>query len=230
VALFARGRPLLVLSATFALFYYLVMGASPVRMARYLTPVMPVVALLVAALVAAVATRLGSHVGRRAVFAAAALVLTLQPLAASVAHDRLAARTDTRVQATEWLATHARRGAHVAVIGTQLWAWGRPQMPPGVDFVEIQPTLAALDAAHADYLLAHDHVLFSSRVDPAALAALEPRLALLAEFDPRCGRPGAPVFEEADAYYLPIAGFGAVCRGGPHVRIYAVRAAEDAGP
>ena len=64
-----RGRPLLVLSATFALFYYLVMGASPVRMARYLTPVMPVVALLVAALVAAVATRLGSHVGRRAVFA-----------------------------------------------------------------------------------------------------------------------------------------------------------------
>ena len=25
------------------------------------------------------------------------------------------------------------------------------------------------------------------------------------------------------------AGFGAVCRGGPHVRIYAVRSGEDAG-
>jgi len=133
------------------------------------------------------------------------------------------------VQATEWLATHARRGARVAVIGTQLWGWGRPQIPPGLESLEIQPTIAGLDAAQADYLLAHDHVLFSSHVDPAALATLEPRLTLLADFDPSCGRGGAAVFEEADAYYLPIAGFGAVCRGGPHVRIYAVRSAEDAG-
>jgi hypothetical protein len=147
-----------------------------------------------------------------------------------MAHDRLAARTDTRVQATQWLATHARRGARVAVIGTQLWAWGRPQMPPGVDFVEIQPTFAALTAAHADYVLTHDHVLFSSHVDPAAFAVLQPSLTLLADFDPSCGHAGAAMFEEADAYYLPIARFGAVCRGGPHVRIYAVRAAEDAVP
>jgi hypothetical protein len=86
----------------------------------------------------------------------------------------------------------------------------------------VAPTADGLDAARADYLLTHDHVLFSSQVDPAALEALAPRLRLLAEFDPSCGRPGAAVFEEADAYYLPVAGFGAVCRGGPSVRIYAV--------
>ena len=225
-----RGRPLLLLSAVFLVFYYVVMGVSPVRLARYLTPVMPVVALLVAALVAAVVTRHASERRRAAAFAVAALVLTLEPLGASLAHDRLAARTDTRVQATEWLASHAPRGARVAVVGTQLWGWGRPQMPPGIDFTEIRPTLAALDAAHADYLLAHDHVLFSSHVDPAALAVLAPRLALLVELDPTCGRRGTAIFEEADAYYLPISGFGAVCRGGPHIRIYAVRPAREGTP
>jgi hypothetical protein len=201
-----------------------------VRLARYLTPVMPVVALLVAALVASVVTRRTPERRWRATFAAAALVLTLQPLAASLAHDRLAARTDTRVQATRWLASHARRGARVAVIGTQIWAWGRPQVPPGVEFVEIPTTLVALDAAHAEYLLVHDHVLFSSHVDAAALATMTPRLERLAEFDPTCGNPGTAVFEEADAYYLPIAGFGAVCRGGPYIRIYAVRPAEGVTP
>jgi hypothetical protein len=184
--------------------------------------------MLVAALMSSVVTRLAAERRRGAAFAVTALVLTLQPLAASIAHDRLAARTDTRVQATRWLASHVRGGARVAIIGTQIWAWGRPQMPPGVEFVDMQPTLAALDAAHADFLLAHEHVLFSSHVDSEALAVLAPRLDLLAEFDPTCGRPGKALFEEADAYYLPIAGFGAVCRGGPYIRIYAVRPAHEA--
>jgi hypothetical protein len=65
--------------------------------------------------------------------------------------------------------------------------------------------------------------LFSSHVDAEAFAALTPRLELLADFDPACGSAATAVFEAADAYYLPIAGFGAVCRGGPRVRIYAVR-------
>src|SRR5678815_5322102 len=130
-----RRHPLVLLSAVFFAFYYVVMGVSPVRLARYLTPVMPVVALLVAALMSSVVTRLAAERRRGAIFAVVALILTLQPLAASIAHDRLAARTDTRVQATQWLASHVRRGARVAIVGTQIWAWGRPQMPPGVEFV-----------------------------------------------------------------------------------------------
>jgi simple sugar transport system permease protein len=49
-ALFDR-RPLLRLAAVFVLFDYAVMGASPVRLSRYLTPLVPVAALLVAGLV-----------------------------------------------------------------------------------------------------------------------------------------------------------------------------------
>jgi hypothetical protein len=91
--------------------------------------------------------------------------------------------------------------------------------------IDVEPTPVALRDAGADYLVTHDHVLFSSHVDDAALATSASRLRLVAEFDPTCGTGAAAVFEAADAYYLPIAAFAAVCRGGPHVRIYRVVAA-----
>jgi hypothetical protein len=80
---------------------------------------------------------------------------------------------------------------------------------------------AALDAARVDVLVTHDHSLYFSTVDPAALEALAPRLELIADFDPGSGAHGSrAVFEDTDAYYIPVHGFGAVSRPGPHVRIY----------
>ena len=79
---------------------------------------------------------------------------------------------------------------------------------------------ASLDATGATWVVAHDHPLFASRVDPQALAAMAPRLKLVAEFDPFTGPREDAVFEPADAYYIPTHGFGAVSRPGPHVRIY----------
>jgi hypothetical protein len=35
------------------------------------------------------------------------------------------------------------------------------------------------------------------------------------------GRRDEAVFEPTDAYYIPMHGFGAVTRPGPHVRVYA---------
>lgn len=216
-------RPLPLLAATFALVYYLVVGASPVPLARYMTPLMPVLALLVAGLLDAAAARLAPR-RATACLALATAVVVMQPLAATIAHDRLAARTDTRVLATRWMATHLSPGARVDIVGTHLWTWGVPQLPPGVIGLTVEPTLEALRAAHAGYVLTHDHVLFSSRVDWGAIRALDGHLRLLADFDPFApGRTDA-VFEAADAYYIPIAHFGAVVRPGPHVRIYAFEA------
>lgn len=56
------GRaPLTVLATVFALAYYVVIGLSPVNLARYVTPLLPVVALLEAALLAAIVRALAGR-------------------------------------------------------------------------------------------------------------------------------------------------------------------------
>jgi hypothetical protein len=224
----ADRRPLLRLAALFAIFYYAVVGLSPVRLARYMTPLMPVLAVLVAALL----VRASAWAGRGAplALAVATALVVAEPLRATIAHDRLAARADTRNQATDWLAAHAPPGAVIAVAGTRFWGWGQPRMPRGMRAVQVEPTLEEIARERPAFLVAHDHPLFSSKVDPAALARAQPALRLVADFDPfRAGGDGA-VFEADDAYYIPIGGFDAVVRPGPHVRIYevAIPEADDA--
>lgn len=221
-------RPLAVLSVVCAVSYFVVVGASPALLARYMTPIVPLLLLLVVGMTVAASRRLGSARARVLFLTFATLLLAAEPLASIVAHDTVAARTDTRVQASAWLQQNVPAGARVAVVGTEFWGYGEPAAPAGVELVRIKPDAAALDASGATWLLAHDHPLFSSRVDPQALARLAPRLQLAAEFDPFVAPRDQAVFELADAYYIPTHGFAAVSRPGPQVRIYRVLPAPPA--
>jgi hypothetical protein len=78
-------------------------------------------------------------------------------------------------------------------------------LPPGVAFV-----------------VGHDHPTFASRFDPAALAPFADHLRLVLDLDPFVAPRDGALFEEFDAYYVPLDGFGAVERTGPRIRIYAV--------
>jgi hypothetical protein len=219
---FRDRRPLPLVAAVFAVVWYVVNGLSPMVLARYMTPLLPALALLEAGFLVAATSHLRDARGRAAVLVLAALVLIAEPLVASVGHDRVAANTDTRVLATAWLADNAPPGSRVAILGTRFWGYGEPMMPPGISMLRTDGDLGALAPEHADYLLTHDHPVFSSKVNPATLEALAPHLRPLAEFDPFVpGRSGA-VFEYFDAYYVPVHGFAAVSRPGPHIRIYEI--------
>jgi hypothetical protein len=214
---FVSRRPVAVLAATFLVVWFLVISLAPHLYARYLTPVVPVLLLLEAGLLAAVASRFRRPALVLSIVTAAAIV---QPLASTVAFNRVAARTDTRLLATRWLAEHVASGSRVVVYGTVFWPWGAPQMPPGVQSVNVPPDARKLEQERVQYVVTHDHELPFSTVDREALAALQPRLQRLATFDPAVpGRTGA-VFERADAYYIPFHGFRAVERPGPKIEIY----------
>jgi hypothetical protein len=216
---FASRRAACVLAASFVVVYYLVVGVSPAMLARYMTPVLAMLFFLEAGMLCDAARR---YAGNRArlVLALATLALVAQPLASAVAHNRIAARTDTRVLATRWLSEHLEPGTQLGVHGTRGWVWGRPMAPPGVRIVKAEEGAAALEEAGVRYFMTHDHELFWSTLDPDLMESLAPRLTLLAEFAP-FGDESRPIFETSDAFYIPFHAFSGVQRPGPTVRIYA---------
>ncbi|HWP64571.1 MAG TPA: glycosyltransferase family 39 protein [Candidatus Limnocylindria bacterium] len=212
-------RPMARVAVAWIAVYFVVHGLSPMLLSRYMTPLLPALFLLEAGLAAAVLARATRW--RALAATAATLALVGPPLVQSLAYDRVMARTDTRVLATEWLAAHAEPGTRVLVAGTVFWGYGEPLMPPGVEKLRPEPGMTALPPG-VRFVVGHDHPTFASRFDPAALGALGDRLRLVLDLDPFVGPRDAARFEEFDAYYVPLAGFSAVERTGPRIRIYAV--------
>lgn len=220
---FAAGPLVLRLAAVLTVVYFVVTSASPVNLARYMTPLLPVAALLEGGLLAGLARR-GERLAGIAFLTLGTLALAAEPLWRTVAFDRLAARADTRNLATDWLAANVAPGSVVAVAGARIWLYGVPRLPPGIKIGPNATDADTIARSGAEYLLTHDHPLFASRIDAEAIARLAPRLELLADFDPFTpGGRDVAVFETEDAYYIPFDRFDAVVRPGPHIRIYRFR-------
>lgn len=219
-----RGsHPMSKLAAVFCVVYYLVAGASPVMLARYFTPIVPLVLLLVAELLLAVVAPLPQAVrGLAAAVATAALLA--EPLYAAIAFDRIAAQTDTRVLATEWM-TQLPSGSVVAVVGTGPFAMTEPVFPVMVVRRIALPadgeTFRSLGITHVMTVWHHDLGFFSQgSIEQLGSHASELKLAV--EMSPFAGPP-AGAFEREDAYYIPFHHFSGVVRPGPLLRIYSVQ-------
>ncbi len=221
--------PLPTLSAFFVLIGFAAFGASPAMHARYLVPLLPALALLVAGAVWAGLARVLRRPWHGIASTAVIALLVFEPLRASIAFDRVVARTDTRVLASDWLQHNVPPGSVVAVAGMVFWVWGEPRIPAGLVRRRTDLDEQEFRKTAARYLVTHDHPLFSSTIDPAALARLAPQLRLRAEFDPFVGPAAQAAFDAQDAYYVPIAGFDAVERPGPIIRIYEVGTAARIG-
>lgn len=217
------GAALPALIAPFCVIYYLAIGASPVLQSRYLTPIAPLLVLLVAGLVLALADRARSPRARTALAVAGAVALLAEPVASITAWGRIAARTDTRVLATRWMAEHVPPGSVVAELGTIVFPISDPELPPGVVRAPLPLLATDLERWHVDYVVTHEHQLPFSKLIPKQMQTLMPRLRPLATFSPyRDGPAGG--FEMQDAYYIPFFDFAGVERPGPLVRIYAYHA------
>jgi hypothetical protein len=214
-------RPLPFLAALACAVHFVVISLTPAVTARYLTQILPMLLLLEAGLLARLAQRFVPTPAAVALAVATAAV-ALQPLSAILGHNRIAGETDTRVMATHWLQENTEAGARLAYAGAVLMPYGQPTPPKESRVVAFGLDRASLDEAEVDYIVTHDHPLYFSTVDRAAMEELSPRMHRLAEFDPRRGSldDREPVFEDVDAYYIPFYGFDRVARPGPHIEIF----------
>ncbi len=100
--------------------FFFVAGSGRGVFMRYLLPLVPLLCVGAAAIVATLARQ-----GWRWVAVAAAVAMAAPSGAAAWQHNRLLGRTDTRLQAANWIEAHIPDGSTVALVGSD---YGMPQI------------------------------------------------------------------------------------------------------
>jgi hypothetical protein len=218
-----RRRTLLPVAA-FLLASLVQLGVASAAYTRYLTPFLPALYALAGVALVALVDRASSRRTRAAFAAALLVVLAARPLHSAIRFDQTVAARDTRLLARDWLLQHVPKGTPILLLGSHWpYVFGDPDLSGWV--VRRNPTLDSKLGIR--WVVTHEHPLSFSRLPPA-FASLRPQLTLEQTFSPFAGTDAPPdaLFELRDAFYVPIAGFHHVTRGGPIIRIYRV---HDAG-
>ena len=212
----------------FPLVYYCVAGRGYTVFARYMVPIVPFVALAAGYLAASLARAVSVAVPRLpspltcgafvALFGVASAVKAVQL-------DRLLGRTDSRVLAADWMMANAVPPASIYISGSH---YGRPDIgrrepvqPYTIvelrDGVFMDARGSAID--RPDWIVIQESPLSAYSSIPVEAAALLPGYRLVQTF--RASDPGRPqVYDQQDAFFVPLSGFEGVGRPGPSFRIY----------
>src|SRR5262249_38136597 len=101
---------------TFPVLYYVMVGRGYTVFVRYITPVVPFLCVTAALLIVWIARQLAKEAVVPTVTAVMAVVIALPSIQRAVAFDSLIGRTDTRVLAAQWIASHVRSEERVGQI------------------------------------------------------------------------------------------------------------------
>jgi len=140
--------------------------------------------------------------------------------------NRLLARSDTRTLARRWIDKHIPKGAAIAMTHHQT-PYGKPQI--GGYRVRPMRALGELRREGTRWVLSDPSVLpfYSPGPTDTELRALEKGASLVFDVDPL--KPGTPepIYDQADAFYVPLRHASSVKRPGPRIRIWKI---PDAAP
>jgi 4-amino-4-deoxy-L-arabinose transferase-like glycosyltransferase len=217
----------------FPTIYYAVAGRGYTVFTRYMTPVVPFLCLGASIMIVWVATRAAARRSWLGWAAGSALVAacTIPTVVKSVQFDRVLSRTDSRVLATNWLSQRVMRGASILLVCS---SYGKPQLwdrgvalPYHVLTWE-QDSKAVIAGTRPDVVVVEESGLTYYSVVPAELKAVLTDYTLqqvIFGSNPR----QLHVYDQQDAFYLPIDNFSGVVRPGPTFRIYVREGVRLAG-
>jgi hypothetical protein len=208
----------------FSAAFFVAIGSGYTVFFRYVLPLIPV-----ACLSAAVAVRHGgAWLGPRFGFSAStgvavlATAVALPSLASAVRLDLLLARTDSRVLAAAWLAPRLRPESTLHDAGGDYTKLDLARTPfHEWRFDADRNSFGHPDGLTPDWIVVYDSPLAGYTTVPGALRTLvSERYTLAYEVRAMRGRGRSAVFDQQDAFFAPIAGFGDVERPGPNVSVY----------
>ena len=200
--------------------------AGEVLMFRYMAILMPVSCLLAANVTWAAGERcVGGHRGMLVACAVLAIAAS-NPLQRLIASNQLSGEVDTRQLARQWIESNVP--AQDALVIRGRLKYSRPQLPNRA-FVDFRQFERARRMNRRRYDTAwvivdrHEIAAYSPPPPPPIERILEEEGRVVATFSPfREGDSGEAVFDQSDAFYLPVAGFEAMVRPGPEIAIYRV--------
>jgi hypothetical protein len=227
-----RRRSIGGLLVLFFAVHFLATASGQAVFMRYYLSLVPVLVVGAGALLSWLAQQVFPGQPRRQamLMAAAIAVCGFEGLWTSIQQDRLLAREDTRVEARRWLATNLPAGAVVGVPEDYGWGaghygYGKPTLPSGSRYKATTP--AEIRGEGIRYLLIDDSPLrlYSPPKRPAWEAWLERNARRMLEVSPYRGDPGEidARYDQLDAFYVPLAGFGGIERPGPRIRVYLIQ-------
>lgn len=221
-----RWRQSAVLLA-FPVVYFLYAGQSYSVFARYMVPVVPFLCVTAAWCLVTIVRRVA---GPRSSARSGALALGVTAIAAvtptaaaSIQLDRLLATPDNRVVTARALADVLPAGDLIFQSGS---SYGR--VPLGLDGIGAELPEARWEAEtgiftprEPDWILVQrSPLVLYSRVPAALESILRKRFALVARFQTDSA-PGTPrVYDQQDAFYLPLTGLAGLRRPGPSFELY----------
>jgi hypothetical protein len=215
---------------SFPVVYYAVIGTGKTVFVRYIDPILPFVCLLAAVAIARVVARVEQAVGRRRA-TAVAIVLTgavvWPSLDRAVALDRLLAERDNRLVAADWLESSVAPATTICQTGS-LYGLLQSRPPGRFPPCEFDQQTGMLRAAGTRLQQSPELVVIQRSPLTAypgypeglvpVLAARYRSIKLFAVDRPAGGPP--PVYDQQDAFFVPLDGFDHVSRPGPSFEVF----------
>jgi hypothetical protein len=214
-----------VMILTFPILYYVTVGRGYTVFVRYITPVVPFLCITAAVFIVWIARQLAKEAVVPFVAGAIAVGISLPSIQRAVAFDSLIGRTDTRVLAAQWIASHVRADERVG------------QIPPVLvypDFGVSKPAnLATFDinrkafvagdgaTVSPDWILVPTSPLSTYTVAPDELASIANPDYVRETTIPSTHGPEMPGwFDQQDLFFMPFTTFSMRDRPGPEIQIF----------
>jgi hypothetical protein len=221
---------------SFPVAYYIVAGSIRLLFVRYALPIVPFVCVTAAYLVCSSATWMASRIARSldqvkplaAAVAGALAAAIVWPSAADVwGFDRIINATDNRVVVAQWFFDHVPAGTTVLQAGSryglvQFWDRRFPYKEWRWDGVRqvfiLDGTKRFSRADRPDWIIVQDSPL-PSTTQPIVKEVMTDGYVRVAEF-PAFAPSADLVYDQQDAFYVPLAGFDHVIRPGPNFSVF----------